>query len=464
MSILDLLGRPWAIEPDRLIQLHEIYAARLRGEQDLEAIEAAMGRQLQKPPQGYEVLPGGVAVIPLMGVMAPRMNMLTAVSGGASAELLVRDLKAAKADPAVRAVLVRVDSPGGAVAGTQSAAAALLALRGVKPTATLAEGTMASAAVWFGSAADRTYLSSGVDVAGSVGVVGTHVDTSQQQKAAGVVRTEIVAGSYKRIASENGPLTEPGREYMQSQVDYFYSLFVQDLAMHKGLSTEQVLEQMADGRIFIGQQAVDVGLVDGIASMDAVVAELIARADSATGSLPILSQAPKMSEQITPTTAAELATAFPAAAAALKTEAIAEGYSAGHAAGHSEGLIAGAAAECARIQAVRAQSLSGHEALIEQLANDGRTTGPEAAMAVNAAERQRQATVGSSRLAGVQPAIPQAGAPEGSESETIKAVEPDPVAVGKLAQELIADATAQGRRLEPMAAFLKARESLKTTN
>jgi hypothetical protein len=171
-----------------------------------------------------------------------------------------------------------------------------------------------------------------------------------------------------------------------------------------------------------------------------------------------------MSEQITPTTAAELATAFPAAAAALKTEAIAEGYSAGHAAGHSEGLIAGAAAECARIQAVRAQSLSGHEALIEQLANDGRTTGPEAAMAVNAAERQRQATVGSSRLGGVQPALPQAGAPEGSESEAIKAVEPDPVAVGNLAQELIADASAQGRKLEPMAAFLKARESLKTPN
>ena len=232
--------------------------------------------------------------------------------------------------------------------------------------------------------------------------------------------------------------------------------------MHKGLSTDQVLEQMADGRIFIGQQAVDVGLVDGIASMDAVVAELIARADSATGSLPILSQVPKMSEPITPTTAAELATAFPAAAAALRTEAIAEGHAAGLATGRAEGLITGAANECARIQAVRGQSLPGHEALIEQLASDGKTTGPEAAMAVNAAERQRQTAIGSSRLGGVQPAIPQAVAPEGSESKPLEAVEPDPVAVGKLAQELIADATAQGRKLEPMAAFLKARETLKT--
>jgi signal peptide peptidase SppA len=464
MSILDLLGRPWAIEPDRLVQLNDIYAARLRGEQNLEAVEAAMGRQLQKTPQGYEVLPGGVAVIPLMGVMAPRMNMLTAVSGGASAELLARDLKAARADPAVRAVLLQVDSPGGAVAGTQSAAAALLALRGVKPTATLVEGTMASAAVWVGSAADRSYLSSGVDVAGSIGVVGTHVDTSQQQKTAGVVRTEIVAGSYKRIASENGPLTEPGREYLQGQVDYFYKVFVQDLANHKGLTTDQVLAQMADGRIFIGQQAVDVGLVDGIATMDAVVAELIARADSAAGSLLVLSQGSKMPEQTNPTTAAELAAAFPAAADALRAEAIAEGHAAGYAAGQAEGLIAGAANECSRIQAVRGQSLPGHEALIEQLANDGHTTGPEAAMAVNAAERQRLNTVGGARLGGVQQPIPQGEAPEGSEAEAGKAGEPDPRAVGKLAQELIAEASGQGRRLEPMAAFLKARESLKTTN
>ena len=139
MNILDVLYQPWAIAPDRLMEIQSIYAAHLRGESiDIDAVEARIGRQLQNQPQGYQVQ-DGAALIPLRGVMAPRMNLMSQVSGGTSTELFARDVKAALNDPAVQSIVLLVDSPGGAVGGTMAAASAVMAARGVKPIATYSE-------------------------------------------------------------------------------------------------------------------------------------------------------------------------------------------------------------------------------------------------------------------------------------------------------------------------------------
>jgi signal peptide peptidase SppA len=394
MNILDVLYQPWAIAPDRLMEIQSIYAAHLRGEAiDVEAVEARLGRQLQNPPQGYQVQ-DGAALIPVRGVMAPRMNLMAQVSGGTSTELLARDVKAALQDPEVKSIVLMVDSPGGAVGGTQAAASAVLAARGVKPIATFSDGTMASAAYWVGSAADRVYVSSGVDQVGSIGVVASHVDVSQREQALGIKTTEIVAGRYKRIASQYGPLTEAGRQSIQDQVDYLYSLFVGDVAAHRGVPADQVVAQMADGRIFIGQQAIDAGLVDGISSLADVIMELNDRAATATrlSASPLPLRRPMSFTQV----AADWAAENPEAAAMLRAE--------------------GAAGERDRIAAVRAQSLPGHEALIERLAADGHTTGPEAAVQVVAADRLRQDNLAQARLNDAIDAVPQAAAPVGEDA------------------------------------------------
>lgn len=390
MNILDILYQPWAIAPDRLTEIQAIYAAHLRDEPiDVEAIEARIGRPLQRQPQGYQVQ-DGAALIPVRGVMAPRMNLMAQVSGGTSTELLVRDVKAALEDPAVRSIVLLVDSPGGAVGGTQAAAAAVFGARGVKPIATFSDGVMASAAYWVGSAADRVYVSSGVDQVGSIGVVASHVDVSQREQALGVKTTEIVAGRYKRIASQYGPLTEAGRQSIQEQVDYLYSLFVGDVAAHRGVTADQVVADMADGRVFIGQQAVDAGLVDGIGRLSDVIAEMNDRA--AAAAQVTASPQPLRRLSMNPTeAAAQWAAENPEAAAVLRSE--------------------GAAGERDRIAAVRAQSLPGHEALIEQLAADGHTTGPEAAVRVVAADRARQQRLGEARLNDAIDPVPLAPAP-----------------------------------------------------
>lgn len=399
MNVLDVLYQPWAISPDRLMEIQSIYAAHLRGEAiDVEAVEARIGRQLQNQPQGYEVQ-DGAALIPLKGVMAPRMNLLSQVSGGTSTELFARDVKAALADPAVRSIVLMVDSPGGAVGGTPAAASAVMAARGVKPIATYSDGTMASAAYWVGSAADRVYVSSAVDQVGSIGVVASHVDVSQREQALGIKTTEIVAGRYKRIASQYEPLTQAGRQSIQEQVDYLYSLFVGDVASQRGVSAEMVAEGMADGRVFIGQQAVEAGLVDGIRSLNDVIAELNDRAATASRAF-APSPSSKRSSMNPAQVAADWAAENPEAAAVLRSE--------------------GAAGERDRIAAVRAQALSGHEALIERLAADGQTTGAEAAMQVVAAAKLRQENLAQARLNDAIDAVPQAAAPANEEAATAR--------------------------------------------
>jgi signal peptide peptidase SppA len=243
----------------------------VRGERaDLEALKART--PLPGPSQGYEVR-DGVAIIPLMGTMSPRINLLADVSGGTSSELLARDIRAAAADPQVAGIVLQIDSPGGSVAGTQAAASAVLAARQQKPVLAIGEGTIASGAYWVGSAADRLFLSSGTDLAGSIGVRYVHSDVSRAEEAAGIKTTEIVAGKWKSAGSQHGPLTESTKQMLQDRVDAIYSVFVGDVAKHRGRSTEQVLADMADGRVFVGRQAVDAGLVDGFASLSDLVAE-----------------------------------------------------------------------------------------------------------------------------------------------------------------------------------------------
>jgi signal peptide peptidase SppA len=276
--LLHALDAPWACLPEHHAMVCDLVEAWVRGERvDLGELEARRGDSLPGPVQGYEVR-DGVAIIPVMGTMSPRINLMADVSGGVSAELLARDVRAAAADPKVRALILQVDSPGGAVAGTPGAASAVMAVRGRKPVAALVDGTMASAAYWVGSAAEQVYLSSPVDRAGSIGVIMRHRDTSQAKAAAGVVDTEIVAGRFKNAASDNGPLSETGREVLQRQVDAIYSVFVGDVARQRGRSVDQVVSDMAEGRVFIGQQAVDAGLADGFASLDDLVGEMKSRA------------------------------------------------------------------------------------------------------------------------------------------------------------------------------------------
>jgi signal peptide peptidase SppA len=274
MSIAEILNSPWAIVPEKLQELCEIYATHLRGDKiDIAAIEARIGKPLKNQQPQYSV-EGGVAIIPIEGVLAKKMNLFAEISGGVSTQMLAQTFQNAADDPTVHSIILAIDSPGGTVDGTQNVADVVFANRGKKKVVALASGMMASAAYWIGSAADQVLLSSDTDIVGSIGVVATHIDYSRADDRVGVKVTEISAGKYKRIASKHEPLTPEGRQSIQDQIDHVYSVFVDNVAKHRGVSSQVVLDKMADGRLFLGKKARDAGLVDGVSTMSALVSRL----------------------------------------------------------------------------------------------------------------------------------------------------------------------------------------------
>jgi signal peptide peptidase SppA len=274
MRVIDVLDSPWAILPEKLSEIQQIYLMHLNREKiDIAEIEEQIGKPLNNKKQRYTV-EGGTAVIPIEGVISKKMNMFTRISGGASSQMFQSDLASAMNDPEVHSILLDIDSPGGTVDGTQAAADQVYAARGIKPIVALGDGMMASAAYWIGSAADKAYASGDTTAIGSIGVVAQHVDYSQREKNAGIKVTEITAGRYKRIASEHEPLTNEGRFDIQQKVDHLYSVFVDNVARHRGVDSQTVADHMADGKLFLGKQAVRAGLVDGVSTKAALVAQL----------------------------------------------------------------------------------------------------------------------------------------------------------------------------------------------
>jgi len=277
MKLLDILTAPWAIIPEKLIEIQNIYFTHLRGEKiDIKAIEAQIGKPLNNKKKTYQVIEG-VAIISVEGVLAKRANLFMDISGGTSMQLLERDINVAMEDPDVKSLLFYIDSPGGTVDGTQELANHIHSLKGRKPMTSYAESLMGSAAYWIGSAADEIVMSGDTTQVGSIGVVATHIDVSKAEERIGVKTTEIVAGKYKRIASQYAPLSEEGRATIQDIVDHVYSIFIRDVARNRGVSEEKVLGNMADGRIFLGQKAINAGLVDRMETLDQTVGRLSQR-------------------------------------------------------------------------------------------------------------------------------------------------------------------------------------------
>lgn len=378
MKVIDVLTAPWAIVPEMYQTILGAYDRWIQGETaNFSALEAALGRPLKNEPQPYQVI-DGVAVITVDGVLAKRMNMMMDISGGTSTELLGADFREALGRSDVQAILLDINSPGGAVDGTIELAREVFSARGTKPIAALGDGMIASAAMWVGAAADEVYLTGEATTAGSIGVITTHTDVSRAQEMEGVKTTVITAGKYKAIANQYEPLGAEGRQNIQERLDYIYTLFVQDMASFRGSDVETVLANMADGRVFMGRQAVEAGLADGIMSREQVIKRLTGKAGKAGGTLGANARNTG-GGRMEGLNMATLRAEHPELAQALVEE------------GRLAGIAAGAEAEQARIQAVEAQALPGHEALIAALKYDGKTSGPEAAVQVLQAEKSNSA-------------------------------------------------------------------------
>lgn len=404
MTLRDLILGAWAIEPDMLRELQSIYATHLRGDKiDIAAIEARLGRPLAHEQQDYSLEPGGVALLRLSGVMSPKANLFMRVSGGISTQLASRQLESAAADPRVRGIVVALDTPGGNVVGVPEFADTMRWAAGQKPLVVHTDNQLCSAGYWVGSAANAVYISGPVVTVGSIGVV---VDREYDPQSR--YRTEsITAGRYKRLAQHDAPLSDEARAVVQADVDYVYTLFVDAVAAHRGATAEEVLEHMADGRVFRGRQALDAGLVDGVSTLDGLLqamatdpAQFATRRKAvfkAVAALPSPSAGAAPKDTTPPREKEPTMPEDNKAAAPLTRASFEQDHAALFAQVRGEFTTLGATQERERIQAVLAvgDGLPGHEKLLNTLAYDGKTTAADASMAVLAAEKQQRAAAAS---------------------------------------------------------------------
>ncbi|MHA2136321.1 MAG: signal peptide peptidase SppA [Candidatus Thorarchaeota archaeon] len=263
-NIMDLLdGGCWALTEEALDSMHQILAFRLSKKAAAQEFEFKIGEDKERPNAPY--MEGSTAVIPIMGPIVKKANLFTRISGGTSAELLERDIKDAISDDDVKSIALLIDSPGGSVDGPFDVADVVMECRGKKPIMAYADGQMTSAAYLIGSAADKVYAAKTARV-GSIGVIMAHYDYSKAQEMRGVKKTYLYSGKYKAMGHDSEPLTDEARKYLQGHLDDYYTMFVDMVAVQRGVDTKTVLDKMADGKVFIGKKAIDAELIDGIST------------------------------------------------------------------------------------------------------------------------------------------------------------------------------------------------------
>jgi signal peptide peptidase SppA len=265
-----VLDHPWAIEPSMLAIVAGILGRHMAGlPTDDGAVAAALvNRQKLPQPPG-----GGVAVIPMYGVIAPRMNLMSEMSGGTSFQELSGQLAQALADPKVSTIVLDIDSPGGSVAGASEFADEVRQARTVKPIIAQAQYKMASAAYWVATSATKIYASPSALV-GSVGVYTIHDDISKALSALGVTRTYISAGKHKIAGNPSTPLDADTLALMKVPIDQAYAQFVGDISKGRGVPLADVRNGYGEGLAVTAADALGLGMIDGIATL----AQTIARA------------------------------------------------------------------------------------------------------------------------------------------------------------------------------------------
>lgn len=264
----------WAIDRDKLDDITSVLMFRAAGGSFTdEEIQARIGaRSDGAQPTGG----GATAIVPLRGVVAHRIGGMAESSGGMSAERFTRMMQQVAADPAISAIVIDVDSPGGTVNGVSEAANAVYEARQSKPVVALANGMCASAAYWIASQAHEVVaVPSLLDASiGSIGVYTVHADMSAALEKGGVKPTIISAGKHKVSGNPFEPLSAEERAVIQQRVDGTYEEFLSMVARGRGVDVSAVREGYGQGRALSAAAAKKAGLVDRIATMDATLARL----------------------------------------------------------------------------------------------------------------------------------------------------------------------------------------------
>jgi signal peptide peptidase SppA len=248
----------------------------LASEQALGRLEAASAGAIEGDMPNMDVEENrpradNVAVVPVHGALSRSPNHLARMLGMATSTVRLEEtFRELKADASVDKVVLDVDSPGGKPTGIPEATDALRDLASEKEVASVATGQMASAAYWLGSAANRIYATEAAHV-GSIGVRAVLINQAGRLEEEGFEVKVIRTSEMKARPNAVEQFTEKGVSVIEERAERLHSKFVSALSENLDISEETVEEDFADGRVHLGEQAAEIGLVDEVASLHDVI-------------------------------------------------------------------------------------------------------------------------------------------------------------------------------------------------
>ncbi len=225
-----------------------------------------------------------VAVVPVEGTIASADTSVPGTQPPVTPEGLADALDQAAEDQAVAAVVLEVNSPGGGVTASDEMQQSILDFKRTtgKPVVVSMGDTAASGGYYISTAADRI-VANETTITGSLGVIFSLTNFAELADEYGVRQEVIKSGEFKDMGSSFRDLTPEEREIFQSLVDESYDEFVEVIVQGRDIPEERVRE-IADGRIYSGEQARELGLVDSFGGLDeaAKISQELANVQGAT--------------------------------------------------------------------------------------------------------------------------------------------------------------------------------------
>ncbi len=185
------------------------------------------------------------------------------------ARTVLEDLKRFREEESIRAIVLRIDSPGGVVGPAQEIYREVRKTGDEKTVIASMGAIAASGGYYVAAAADGVVANPGT-ITGSIGVIIEYTNFKSLLDKIGLVPVVIKSGQYKDLASPVKPLSEEEREILQTFADQTHRQFIRAVAEGRGMDDEAVV-RLADGRIFNGEQARDLGLVDRLGNLQDAV-------------------------------------------------------------------------------------------------------------------------------------------------------------------------------------------------
>lgn len=261
-----IASHPWLMTQDALEQVIAI-AERTNDVQAFQALQSQDGKRMDNS-RAVEMR-GDVAIIPITGPIFRYANLFTQISGGTSTDMLAKDLAAAINNPAVKRIVLDINSPGGEATGINEMGDMIRDARGRKQIDAYIGGIGASAAYWLASPATNVYADR-TALIGSIGVVMQYKDTKARDEREGTRMLEFVssASPNKRL----DPADEEGAASVQAIVDALGEIFVSVVARNRGTTVTNVKQNYGKGGVMLAEQALRVGMIDGLSSLEKVIA------------------------------------------------------------------------------------------------------------------------------------------------------------------------------------------------